>query len=208
MKIYIYMTILIAIGCTIVYILIDRKYKNSRPDTKSEIQRNLSSQLNNSTGNLLQTDPSGNLSIAPAPLTQYYNSIAPNQTTDASPYTIKWATSDNVVAGTPITQSDNTSFILAPGYAYRIIANIGVDAMGMDGWVNCYITQNGTQIGNTGALLSAKSADGWNVSPTCLAYVSMGAVPSSIKFMITGGANQRLGLSNNKAAAWISIEVL
>ena len=66
--IYIYTTILIAIGCTIVYILIDRKYKNSRPDTKTEIQRTLSSKLNNSAGNLLQSDPSGNLSVIPAPL--------------------------------------------------------------------------------------------------------------------------------------------
>ena len=47
-----------------VYISIDRKYKNSRPDTKSEIQRNLSSRI---IGNLLQTDPSGNLSVIPAP---------------------------------------------------------------------------------------------------------------------------------------------
>jgi len=59
--IYIYTTILIVICCTIVYILIDRKYKNSRPDTKSEIQRNLSNQI---IGNLLQTDSSGNLSVA------------------------------------------------------------------------------------------------------------------------------------------------
>ena len=140
---------------------------------------------------------------------QYYYSIAPNQpTTGASPYTITWATSGNVFAGSAITQSGNTAFILAPGYAYRIIANVGVNAMGMHGWVNCYITQNGTQVGNTGALLSALSADGWNVSPTCLAYVTTGAAPASIKFMITGGANQQLGAANNNAAAWISIEVV
>ena len=140
---------------------------------------------------------------------QYYYSIAPNQTTTSeSPYTITWATSGNLFAGSAITQSGNAAFILAPGYAYRIIASIGVDAMGHNGWVNCYITQNGTQIGNTGGLLSAASADGWGVSPTCLAYVTMGAIPSSIKFMITGGAGQRLGLNNVNAAAWISIEVL
>ena len=69
MKIYIYTTILIAI-CFAVYILIYRKYKNSRPDTKTEIQRNLSSQT---IGNLLQTDSSGNLSVIPAPLVDQRN---------------------------------------------------------------------------------------------------------------------------------------
>ena len=64
MKIYIYTTILIVIFFT-VYILIDRKYKNSSPDTDPKIQRTLSSQPNNSAGNLLQTDSSGNLSVAP-----------------------------------------------------------------------------------------------------------------------------------------------
>ncbi|MEI8231407.1 MAG: hypothetical protein WCG32_02395, partial [Actinomycetes bacterium] len=43
---------------------IDIKYKNSRPDTNTEIQRNISSQI---IGNLLQTDSSGNLSVIPAP---------------------------------------------------------------------------------------------------------------------------------------------
>ena len=62
MKIYIYTTILIAIGCTIVYILI------SMPDTKAKIQRTLSSKLNNSAINLLQSDSDGNLSCIPAPL--------------------------------------------------------------------------------------------------------------------------------------------
>ena len=60
--IYIYTTILIAIGCTIVYILI------SIPDTKAKIQRTLSSKLNNSAINLLQSDSDGNLSCIPAPL--------------------------------------------------------------------------------------------------------------------------------------------
>jgi hypothetical protein len=70
--IYIYTTILIVICCTIVYILIDRKYKNSKPDTNPKIQRNLSSRI---IGNLLQSDSSGNLSVIPAPLTDQKNYV-------------------------------------------------------------------------------------------------------------------------------------
>ena len=86
MKIYIYTTILIAI-CFAVYILIDRKYKNSRPDTKTKIQRNISNRI---IGNLLQSDPSGNLSVIPAPLVDQSNYVLTGNSNWAPPSTLTY----------------------------------------------------------------------------------------------------------------------
>ena len=115
MKIYIYTTILIAIFFA-VYILIDRKYKNSRPDTNLKIQRTLSSQI---VGNLLQTDPNGNLSVAPNGLSlsgSILQSVSTKRSNGYRPFPNWMNVPDLSVSVTPI--SANVKFLLTANITF------------------------------------------------------------------------------------------
>jgi hypothetical protein len=219
MKIYIYTTILIVICCTIVYILIDRKYKNSRPDTKSEIQRNLSNQLNNSAGNLLQSDPSGNLSVIPAPPVDQPNYVLTGNGNWAPPPPVEYlhvanTTSGGYPGGTPIPfetlvspstnsitlDSPYTLFVLKVGKTYKLMG--GVNYWRTRGGVYQWRVVTGATKGYIGT-----GGDGNDIaSSAAIAYIAP-TVPTSVSLY----AFQDVNLQNYEKlalCAWATIDVL
>ena len=217
--IYIYTTILIAIGCTIVYILIDRKYKNSRSDTNSKIQRNLSSQLNNSVGNLLQSDPSGNLSVIPAPLTDQKNYVLSGNGSWAPPPPVEYLhvaniTANGYPAGTPIPfetlvspstnsitlNSPYTLFVLKVGKIYKLMG--GVNYWRARGGVYQWHVVTGATKGYIGT-----GADGNDIaSSAAIAYIAP-TVPTSVSLYAVQDVNLA-NYINTALCAWATIDVL
>ena len=138
-----------------VYILIDRKYKNSRPDTKSEIQRNLSSRI---IGNLLQSDPSGNLSVPlyrrRSPVSQQAgnsNWVGPQYwfgvgfgTTSPFQFSMKTSIGCTGIITTPDTTT--SIFILAPGYTYKCACVLSCNQL-VSSNIYYWWTTNNTTIG-------------------------------------------------------------
>jgi microcystin-dependent protein len=141
---------------------------------------------------------------------QYYYSIAAPQRTDTDPHIIKWPLTGNVFSKTTtaITHTVETTFALAPGYAYKITAGIGANSINTNGGCTMYILANGVQIGNVGAMISTNNPDTWGTSPTCMAYHEP-VVQTDISFVI--GLNQGAiigGWTSARGGAWISIEML
>ena len=216
MKIYIYTTILIAIGCTIVYILIDRKYKNSRLDTNPKIQRNLSSRI---IGNLLQSDPSGNLSVIPAPPVDQPNYVLTGNGNWAPPPPVEYlhvanTTSGGYPGGTPIpfetlvSSSTNsitlvspyTLFVLKVGKTYKLMG--GVNYWRTRGGVYQWHVVTGATKGYIGT-----GGDGNDIaSSAAIAYIAP-TVPTSVSLY----AVQDVNLTNFEKTglcAWATIDVL
>jgi hypothetical protein len=216
MKIYIYTTILIAIGCTIVYILIDRKYKNSRLDTNPKIQRNLSSRI---IGNLLQSDPSGNLSVIPAPPVDQPNYVLTGNGNWAPPPPVEYlhvanTTSGGYPGGTPIPfetlvspstnsitlDSPYTLFVLKVGKTYKLMG--GVNYWRTRGGVYQWRVVTGATKGYIGT-----GGDGNDIaSSAAIAYIAP-TVPTSVSLY----AFQDVNLQNYEKlalCAWATIDVL
>ena len=143
---------------------------------------------------------------------QYYYSISGTQATDKDPYLVKWPLTGNVFSKTTtaITHTVETTFTLAPGYAYKIIAGVGSSNARGTGGCLFYILANKVQIGNTGTMISTTNPDAWATSPTCMAYHEP-VVPTDISFAVSrNGSGQLIGSAwdDPRASAWISIEML
>ena len=148
----------------------------------------------------------GGYSTAPV-AAQYYYSYALQQTTTSSPWSIVWPTSGNIGANTTtaILQKNSTTFTLAPGNTYRIMAGVGRSLCQNTDGHPYYITANGTKIGNQGEMIPTTQAGNWASSPTCVAYIQP-AILTNISFVAEGPIGQVIG--HTQASAWIAIEVI
>ena len=141
---------------------------------------------------------------------QYYYSIAVPQRTDKDPYLVKWPLTGNVFSQTTtaITHTVETTFTLAPGYAYKIIAGVSSNLARDAGGCTLYILANNVQIGNVGAMIATNNNDTWATSPTCMAYHEP-TIPTDISFAISLNIGQSIGAwGGARTSAWISIEML
>lgn len=193
MKIYIYTTIAIICFIIILYILIYRKYKNSGPDKKPEIQRTLSDQLKNSTQNLLQSDSVGNLSIAPSwPVVGAYLSV---------PQAIR---GDNSIVIFNMVEFDtancfNTSTgAYTPNVAgyYQINASVYYEMNSPPGAYQIYLLKNGKHAKRGAA--ASNSASGRNIGLNISAVVLMNGTTDSVQILTiqTTGTTVNLCVDN------------